>query len=326
VDNGDIGCNLDQSGNAEARGAEQVRKRREIGRDNRQFDASPSPGHYAIPPDMTLTVFLAVLCAALLHAGWNALVKLGIDRFSSILLLALVQGAIALLLLPFFAAPARAAWPWVLLGSSLHSGYKLFLIRAYGKGELSQIYPLARGTAPLIVAVAGALFLGESPTPVRAAAVLAIAGGILLMAAKGGLGRIALAWALGTAGFTAAYTMADGVGARLAGSASGFALWMFALDGLIMLAWGLAARGRAAVLALASAWRAGAAAGAMSLGSYWIAIWAFTQAPLALVAALRETSVLFAMLIAYFLLKERVPPRRWAAGGLILAGIVLMRL
>jgi drug/metabolite transporter (DMT)-like permease len=202
----------------------------------------------------------------------------------------------------------------------------LFLIRAYGKGELSQIYPLARGTAPLIVAVAGALFLGEAPTPVRAAAVFAIAGGIMLMAAKGGLSRSALAWALGTAGFTAAYTMADGVGARLAGSASGFALWMFALDGLIMLAWGLATRGRAAILALAPAWRGGAAAGAMSLGSYWIAIWAFTQAPLAMVAALRETSVLFAMLIAFFFLKEKVPPRRWAAGALILAGIALMRL
>lgn len=274
---------------------------------------------------MTLGVFLAVLFAALLHAGWNAVVKLGMDRFSSILLLALVQGGIALLLLPFFAAPARAAWPWVLLGSSLHSGYKLFLIRAYGHGDLSQVYPLARGTAPLIVTLAGALFLGEAPTPVRAAAVAAIAGGIMMMAGRGGLSRIALAWALGTAAFTAAYTMADGVGARLAGSASGFALWMFTLDGLVMLAWGLASRGPAAVLALAPAWRSGAAAGAMSLGSYWIAIWAFTKAPLAMVAALRETSVLFALLIAFFLLREAVAPRRWAAAGLILAGIVLMR-
>ena len=274
---------------------------------------------------MPLSVFLAVIAAAALHAGWNALVKLGTDRFSSILLLALVQGAIALLLLPFFELPARAAWPWVLLGSALHSGYKLFLIRAYQHGELSQVYPLARGTAPLIVAVAGALFLGETPTPVRAAAVLAIACGIMLMAGRGGLGRTALLWALGTAGFTAAYTVADGMGARIAGSASAFALWMFALDGLAMLGFALATRGRAAVTALAPAWRGGAAAGAMSLGSYWIAIWAFTKAPLAMVAALRETSVLFAMLIAVFLLREKVAPARWAAGGLILAGIVLMR-
>jgi drug/metabolite transporter (DMT)-like permease len=275
---------------------------------------------------MSATVFLAILFAAVLHASWNALVKLGQDRLSSVLLLALVQGAIAAALIPFFALPARAAWPWVLLGSALHTGYKLFLIRAYGHGELSQVYPLARGSAPLIVTVASALLLAEWPGVTRAAAVVAIAAGIMLMAGRGGLTGRALAWALGTAGFTAAYTMADGVGARLAETASGFAMWMFTLDGLAMLAFGLAARGTAAVLALRLSWRPGAAAGAMSLGSYWIAIWAFTQAPLAMVAALRETSVLFAMLIAYLLLGEKVPPRRWGAGALIVAGVVLMRL
>jgi drug/metabolite transporter (DMT)-like permease len=278
-----------------------------------------------------LPVFVAVLAAALLHAGWNALVKIGLDRFSSILLLALVQGAIALALLPFFDPPARAAWPWVLAGSLLHSGYKLTLIQAYRHGDLSQVYPLARGTAPLIVALAGALFLGEGMSITRIAAILAIAAGIMLMAARGGerggigLGKAGLGFALATACFTASYTMADGVGARLAGAASGFALWMFALDGLIMLAYGLATRRGAALAALLPAWRGGAAAGAMSLGSYWIAIWAFTQAPLAMVAALRETSVLFALMIAFFLLKERIGPWRVGAAILILAGIVLMR-
>ncbi|MEA3015569.1 MAG: hypothetical protein QOI38_291 [Sphingomonadales bacterium] len=275
---------------------------------------------------MSAAVFFAVLFAALLHAGWNAVVKLGLDRFSSIMLLALVQGAIALALIPFFAPPARAAWPWVLLGSALHSGYKLFLIRAYAQGDLSQVYPIARGTAPLIVAVAGALFLAEVPGPARGAAVLAIAGGILLLAGSGGLSRRGLVWALGTAGFTAAYTLADGLGARLSGSVSGFAMWLFALDGLLMLMIGLALRGRRALAALAPAWRGGTAAAAMSLGSYWIAIWAFTQAPLALVAALRETSVLFALLIAAIWLREEIGLRRWIAGALIVAGVVLMRL
>ena len=277
---------------------------------------------------MTIGVFLALLGAALLHAGWNALVKIGLDRFSAILLLALVQGAIALLLLPFFGLPPAGSWPWVAGSAALHSGYKIFLIRAYGHGDLSQVYPLARGTAPLIVALAGALFLGEAVGPLRIAAILSIAGGIMMMALGGEGGRLsrpALLWALGTAGFTAAYTLADGVGARIAGTASAFTLAMFALDGLIMLGFGLIARGGAAVAALAPAWRSGLAAGAMSLGSYWIAIWAFTLAPLAMVAALRETSVLFAMLIAFFLLGERISPRRWAAASLILAGIVLMR-
>ena len=145
------------------------------------------------------------------------------------------------------------------------------------------------------------------------------------MAGKGGLTRAGLVWALVTAGFTAAYTLADGVGARVAGSPSAFILTMIALDGLIMLAFGLAWRGRAGIAALLPAWRSGTAAGAMSLGAYWIAIWAFTQAPLAMVAALRETSVLFAMLIGAWLLKERPTPRRWAAAGLIVVGVMLMR-
>jgi drug/metabolite transporter (DMT)-like permease len=275
---------------------------------------------------MSLSVFLAILVAALLHASWNALVKTGGDRFASVLLLTLAQGAIATLLIPIFGFPARAAWPWVGLGSALHTGYSLFLVRAYRDAELSQVYPVARGAAPLIVTVAGALFLAEVPPPLRIAAVLAIAGGIMLMARGGGLGRTALLWALGTAAFTASYTMADGVGARVAGSASAFAMTMFAIDGLAMAACALAMRGPGGVVRLLPGWRTGSLAGAMSLGSYWIVIWGFTRAPLAMVAALRETSVLFAMLIGLFLLGERVAPGRWAAAALILAGIILMRL
>jgi drug/metabolite transporter (DMT)-like permease len=134
-----------------------------------------------------------------------------------------------------------------------------------------------------------------------------------------------LLWALGTAAFTASYTMADGVGARVAGSASAFAMTMFAIDGLAMTGCGLAARGPRGLVRLLPGWRTGAMAGAMSLGSYWIVIWGFTRAPLAMVAALRETSVLFAMLIGLFFLGERVAPGRWVAAALILAGIVLMR-
>jgi drug/metabolite transporter (DMT)-like permease len=280
---------------------------------------------------VTIGVFAAVLAAAMMHASWNAVVKVGKDRFSSVLFLALVQGSIALVLLPFFGAPARAAWPWVLLGSSLHSGYKLFLIRAYELGEMSQVYPLARGTAPMIVALAGAIFLGEVPGPLRIVAILAIGGGIVLMArgnreSTNRASRPVLVYAMITAGFTASYTMADGVGARIAGDASAFTMWMFVLDGLFMLFFGLATRGGGALIALLSEWKGGVAAGGLSLGSYWIAIWAFTQAPLALVAALRETSVLFALLISVSVLRERVGAGRWAAAGLILAGIVLMRL
>lgn len=278
---------------------------------------------------MDTVVFLAVLGAAVMHAGWNAIVKVGLDRFSSILLLSMVQGVMALVLLPFFAAPLAAAWPWVAASALLHIGYKLFLIRAYQHGDLSQVYPLARGTAPLIVALVGAIWLGETMTAGKTAAVAAIAIGVIVMSRNGGpdrLPRKALLYALGTACFTASYTLVDGVGARIAETASGYVLWMFAGDALGMTGFALATRGRGALGRLLPAWRSGLAAGGLSLGSYWIAIWAFTLAPLALVAALRETSVLFAMLIGVFLLGERANPWRWVSAGLILSGVALMRL
>lgn len=280
---------------------------------------------------MDLAVFLAVLAAAFLHAGWNALLKLGVDRFSSVLLLALVQGLVALPILPFVTQPDPAGWGWIAAGAALHAGYKIFLIYAYEHGDLGQVYPLARGTAPLIVTVVSLAFLGAEIGGTGLAAILTISGGVLLMAFRGGatpgaMPPRALAFALGTAGFTAAYTMADGIGARVAGTASGFILWMVLGDAVLMLGWGLWLRGRAAVAGLRPAWRTGFAAGVMSLGSYWIAVWGFTQAPIALVAALRESSILFAVLIATFVLGEPTTLWRWGATGLIAGGVVLMRL
>ncbi|MDK3016877.1 EamA family transporter [Pseudodonghicola flavimaris] len=279
---------------------------------------------------MSNHVFVAVLFAAVLHAGWNSVVKLGLDRASTVLLLAIVQAALALPILPFVAQPPVPAWPWIAAAAALHAGYKLFLIQAYAHADLSQAYPLARGSAPLIVTLVSAAFLGVAFSPMALAAVAAISAGILLMALKGGSGgRMrgkALFYALGTAGFTASYTLLDGVGARIAGGASGFILWMVVGDALIMVAFFAAVRGRAAFPALLPAWRTGIAAGAMSLGSYWIAVWAFTQAPIALVAALRESSILFAALIAAFVLHERVSRWRWTSAGLIACGVAMMKI
>jgi len=280
---------------------------------------------------LDLVVFLAVLAAALMHASWNAVVRVGLDRFNSILLLSMTQSALALALLPFVPAPAQVSWPWIAAAGLLHTGYKLFLIRAYQHGDLSQIYPLARGAAPPIVAVGGVVLLGERLPPAGWAAVALIAAGVALMALRGGggVGRLsgqALGYALATAGFVASYTLVDGQGARLAASATGFAMWMFVGDGLAMLAYAVATRGPKAPLAVVSAWRTGLPAGALSLGSYWIALWAFTQAPVALVAALRETSVLFAMLIGVVVLKEQAGRWRWAAALAIGAGVMAMRL
>lgn len=278
---------------------------------------------------METNVFAAVLFAALLHAGWNAAVKVGLDRFSSILLLAIVQAAIALPLLPFVPLPAPEGWWWIGAAALLHAGYKLFLIQAYAHADLSQAYPLARGTAPLIVSVVSVLFLGVVFTGLQIAAIIAISAGILVMAFKGSdTGRMkgkALFYAIGTAGFTASYTLMDGVGARVAGTPSGFILWMVIGDAMVMVAFAVATRGRGVFRALVPAWTTGLAAGAMSLGSYWIAVWAFTQAPIALVAALRESSILFAILIAAFVMREPVSRWRWASALLIAGGVVLTR-
>jgi drug/metabolite transporter (DMT)-like permease len=279
---------------------------------------------------MDLIVFLAVLAGAAMHAGWNALVKTGLDRTTSIFLLALIQGVICLVLLPFFSIPLAASWPWIAVSALLHTGYKIFLIRAYEHGELSQVYPLARGSAPLIVAFVGVFVLAEGMTAMKFAAVCAIGFGVMLMSSKLGtaeaMPKRALLYALGTALFTASYTLVDGIGARLSGTASGFTFWMFVGDGVLMTLYALFVRGRGLLAAVRGNLGSGVAAGVLSLGSYWIAIWAFTLAPIALVAALRETSVLFAMLIAAFVLGEKTNMQRWFAAGLILAGIVLMRL
>lgn len=275
-------------------------------------------------------VFLAVIFAALLHAGWNSVVKLGLDRVSTVLLLSIAQAVIAVVLLPFVPQPAPEAWGWIVIAALLHTGYKIFLINAYAHADLSQAYPLARGSAPLIVTVVSVIWLGAMFDLWTLAAILSISFGILLMAFKGSsLGRMsgrAVFYALGTAAFTASYTLLDGMGARIAGTASGYMLWLAIGDVIGMVIYALWLRGPAIFAGLRPAWISGSAAGAMSLGSYWIAIWAFTQAPIAMVAALREASILFAILIAAFVLREPVSGWRWASACAIGLGVILMKL
>jgi len=276
-------------------------------------------------------VFFAVLAAAALHAGWNAIVKVRLDRFLSIIVLGVAQGAVSLVLLPFFPLPAGAAWPYIAASAVLHTGYKLFLIRAYSAGDLGQVYPLARGTAPLLIAGIGVGLLGEHLSALTMLGIATAMSGIWLMAVRGGnalaaLGRHAAGYAIGTSLFIAAYTLVDGLGGRLSGTPSGYTLWMFALDGCLNLAVALALRGVTVFEAARLEWKSGFVAGILSLAAYWIVIWAMTLAPIAAVAALRETSILFAAAISVVLLKEPLTAWRAAAGGLIVAGVVAIRL
>ena len=276
-------------------------------------------------------VFVTVLGAALMHASWNALVKAGGDRFAFMLVLTLAECAMGLALVFFFPMIEAAALPWLLLSGVLHVGYMLFLTEAYAHGDLAQVYPLARGTAPLIVALVSALVLRETLGATKLAAVACIGVGVVALSLRGGedFGRMrgkAVAFALGTACFTAAYTLVDAIGARASASASAYTCAMFVLSGAGLVAVGFLKRGAAALSVDARVWRLGTFAGVLSFLAYWAAIWAFTKAPVAMVAALRETSVPMAMLIGVVFLGERGSLWRWAAASLIAAGVALMRL
>ena len=274
-------------------------------------------------------VFLAVLLAAAFHAGWNALVKLDLDRFLSITLISLAAGTVAAAALPFVAVPQASAWPWLAVSALLHTGYKIFLVQAYRAGDLGQVYPIARGAAPLLVSLA-MLAIGEVLTAPATAGIALLVGGVWLMSVRGGrdLAKLegrAVAFALATSVFIASYTVTDGLGARINGDAHGYAVWLFVLDGLLMLALLLATRGRCGLGAMRPFLASGLAGGAMSLGAYWIVIWAATVAPIAMVAALRESSVLFAGAISVLILRE--PPTRWRllSALVIVVGMALMR-
>ncbi|MEG0009152.1 MAG: DMT family transporter [Aeromonas sp.] len=277
---------------------------------------------------MTPTIFAAILLAALLHALWNALAKRQAAGRVSVLLVSLCSGLFSLPFLPLVGLPVPAEYPWLALSILLHCGYCLFLGRAYRLGEFGQIYPLARGSAPLLTLLLGALLLGERPGLAAVMGALVLVSGVLLMAWRGGirLAPAALIAVLVTALFTAGYTLSDGMGARSAGEPIRYTLWLFVLTALLMpllMRW----QSRTSLRSLSRAdWYTGALGGLLSLLAYGIVIWTMTQAPIGLVAALRESSVLFAMLLSWLWLGEKLGRVRLAAALVILCGILLIRL
>lgn len=280
---------------------------------------------------MSPVVFLAVLGAAFLHAAWNGLIRTGgpgASRLVNLLVMALVQGAIGVVLLLWADLPAATVWPWIIAAAALHTGYKLCLATAYDHGDLSRVYPLARGSAPVMVLGVSVLVGADRLTGGDVVAVLVLATGILTLAAgaiRAGENRRLIPWALATAAMTTGYTLVDGLGARAAGNLAAFLGWTFALDGLLFGAVVVALRGPQVLRVPARTWRLGAMAATASLGAYAVVVWAMTQAPIALVGALRETSILFALLIGWRLFGERVGRDKLLAGGMILAGVVLMQ-
>jgi drug/metabolite transporter (DMT)-like permease len=279
---------------------------------------------------MELHVVLAVMAAAAMHAGWNALLKSGGDPFDCMARISLFGGMIAVVGVTLVQFPVAAAWPWIALSWVLHAAYRFFLIAAYRAGDLSQVYPIARGTAPLLTAMGTALLLSETLPALGYAGIAALATGVFLMSMKGsragGFDVRAVGFALATAITICSYTIVDGYGARLNGSAASFILWEMFGNSIIMGATALGVRGRTIYAGIASWWLPSAGAAAMSTTSYIIATWAMTKAPIALVAALRETGVLYAALIGVVFLGEPMTRWRWGAATIIVAGVVLLRL
>ena len=240
---------------------------------------------------MPLTVFAAVLLGAALHASWNAIVKGGADTLLTTILVAAASGLVALVVLPFLPLPARASWPFIATSAVVQVVYFALVAGAYRATDMSRAYPLMRGLAPALVAIFGAAVLGEHLSPVAWAGVALISSGVFGMtfAYRGPASRKGTLLALLNAAVIASYTLIDGAGVRLAGSPAAYAMWLFLLNAIPLVGWALIARRRALLAYGRRNWRLGLFGGIGNLGSYGLALWAMTHAPVATVAALRET-------------------------------------
>jgi len=286
---------------------------------------------------MSSFVVAAVLFGALLHAGWNALVKSSGDKELDTALLHFIGSVVALPALLFVGLPPSVALPFIGASIVIHIAYYVTLAGAYKHGDLGLTYPIMRGSAPLLVALGSSLVLGESLSALAWAGVLGVTVGVAMVGlAHPGEAlhhRRALAFALCNAVVIASYTFVDGKGVRLTvahgATALSYVLLLFVLDGfpypaLVVLK--RDAAGRRAIVAYArKRWPLAALGGAASIGSYAIALWAMTRAPVAAVSALRETSVLFATVLGAWLLKERLGAQRLAGAAVIVAGVVALR-
>ena len=278
---------------------------------------------------MSGIVFVAVIGAAVLHAVWNAVIKGGSDKTLSMGAVVIGHLPIAIIILPFVPTPSIESLPYLVGGIALHFGYQLFLLRSYQMGDLTQVYPIARGSAPLIVALFSALVLGVHLEGLEVLAIAIIGLGIISLAlvrqADGQQNRNAAMLALTTGLFIAAYSLVDGLGARIAGTSLGFFCWMAIGDGILMILYlAISSPGTLRLLPTRGL-PVLVIGGSASFIAYALVTWAFTQAPIALVTALRETSIIFALLIGVFFLKERLNLVKVLSTFSTLLGVVLLR-
>jgi drug/metabolite transporter (DMT)-like permease len=279
--------------------------------------------------EISLPVTLAVLAGALLHAGWNTMLKSSADKQLDTVAISVGAGLAGLVVAPFLQLPSVESLPWLAASTLVHILYFVLLAGAYRWGDLSFAYPIMRGGGPVIVALAGATAFGEVLSWAQTAGVAFICAGIVSFATvrtnDASAFRKALAFALGNAAVIAAYTLIDAKGARASGSPVAYTLWFFAANGAALYLYGGLRRGTEVPRYLAANWKRMAVGAVCTTGSYAIALWATTQAPVAIVACLRETSVIFVALIGALFLRERFTGRRIFATFCVIAGLVSLR-
>ncbi|MBB2680589.1 EamA family transporter [Rhizobium phaseoli] len=277
---------------------------------------------------MPLDVILLVLFGALLHATWNAIVKAGSDKSLDAALISAGGAVSALPFLAFLPLPQSAAWPFIGASAILQFVYFQLVAAAYRAGDIGLVYPLMRGCAPLLIAATSGFVLRENLSGAALAGIMTISAGVLTLAleARRGSGR-AVVLSIANAFVIASYTYVDGIGARLSGNPISYTLWMSLLPPILLFAWAASRRGSAAVLRhVRRNWWRGLIGGAGSIASYGLALWAMTKAPVATVAALRETAIVFALVISVVVFKEKAGIWRYAAGVVIAAGVLVLKL
>nr|WP_242461391.1 EamA family transporter [Pseudomonas sivasensis] len=267
------------------------------------------------------------MLGAALHATWNAVVKGGDDKLLTTCMIASFASLIALAVIPFLAVPATQSWPFIGASVIFQVLYFVLVASTYRVADMSQTYPIMRGTAPLLVATASLGLLSESLSAFAWLGIAVICIGILSMAAAPSAGqRKGILLALLNAAVIAGYTLIDGIGVRKSGAPAAYTLWIFLLTGIPLGAWALARRRREFSRYLARHWRPGVIGGFGTVASYGLALWAMTAAPIATVAALRETSILFGVVISALVLKEQLTRARIVAACIIAAGAMVLRL
>jgi drug/metabolite transporter (DMT)-like permease len=274
---------------------------------------------------MPLHIMLWVVFAALLHASWNALLRSGADRLWSMTVMCLAVASASAIAALFLAPPAQASWSYAVLSAVLHVGYNLFLVRSYQLGDLGQTYPISRGSSPILITMGAAFFAGESVGTGPLLGIALVSCGIVSLAFKKfRLAAPNLPYALGTGCFIAAYSVTDGIGARLSGAPMAYTVWMCALWGVLMLLVYVGLRGANSLLTIRPGFMTAFTGGLVSLLAYGIVIYAMSSAPMGAVSALRETSVLFAVLIGYFFLGETLTVRKTLACAMIAIGAIVI--